>query len=240
MNQFGYIYRVTNLVNGTVYVGQRRGEFQGWYYGSGKLIKRAIEKYGAKNFALEFVQSALNQRDLDVLEAHFIAEARAAGRTYNIRDGGLGSLWNGKGTMHGKKHTEETKKKMSQSHSGLNSPWFGKGHLLSGDKNPRFGAKLTEETKRKIGAANRLIRGADHGNFGKVRSVESRAKISASKKGKATRVGWKMTDQQKAKISASRKAMFAAGYEMTYSEETRRKISEGRKRYWARVKEGIL
>lgn len=106
-----------------------------------------------------------------------------------------------------------------------------------GAANHRFGKPHSEETKKKIGIKNRQYRGANHGNFGKVRSEATRQKISQGKKGQVSRIGWKMSADQKAKISAARKAKFSAGFKMQYSSETRRKISEGRKRYWASIKE---
>lgn len=183
MNQFGYIYRVTNLATGKIYIGQRMGEFDPFYYGSGTLIRRAVSKHGKESFIVEFIQSAFSRGDLDRLEIAFISEARSAGPTYNIRDGGIHGIEGGRGFMTGKSHSEETRRKMADSHRGPRNHFFGRGDLLSGVRNPRFGAKLTDETKRKIGEANQLIRGSDHGNFGKVRSAETRAKISAAKRG---------------------------------------------------------
>ncbi len=170
MKQHGYVYRVTNLINGMVYVGQRRGEFKSWYRGTGVRIRNAVAKHGAENFALEFVQSAFFQADLDKLEAHFIAVARRDGPTYNIRDGGLGSLFNGKGPHHGRRHSAKAREQMSISRSGVKNPMFGKD--FTGARNPMFGKKQTEETKRKIGESNRKHRGDDHGNYGKKRAPE--------------------------------------------------------------------
>lgn len=172
MKQTGYVYRVTNLINGMVYIGQRREEFQSWYLGSGMLIRRAVAKHGAQNFSLEFLQSAFSQDDLDTLEAFFIAESRRAGRTYNVRDGGLGSLFNGKGPNHGKKHSAETRAMMVKAHSGDRNHYYGRGYLLAGSGNPMFGRKHSEETKRKISAKLNGCGGPNHGNRGKKRSPE--------------------------------------------------------------------
>lgn len=186
MRKHGYIYLTTNRTNGTVYVGQRRGEFKPKYTGSGTLIRAAIEKHGRENFTVELLQFASDQQELDALEKLYINEIRELyPRTYNIRDGGLGSLFNGHGPHHGRTHSEATKKKMSASRSGPRNQFYGRSDLLSGDKNPRYGAKLTQETKDKISAGNRAHRGAQHGNHGKTRSLETRMKISAAKKGTA-------------------------------------------------------
>ena len=46
---FGYIYMTINTVNGKKYIGQHKSsEFEGnKYLDSGKILKQAIEKYGA-------------------------------------------------------------------------------------------------------------------------------------------------------------------------------------------------
>ena len=48
-----YIYKITNLLNGKIYVGKRVREDTSdmeKYYGSGIAIKLAIQKYGKENF----------------------------------------------------------------------------------------------------------------------------------------------------------------------------------------------
>jgi hypothetical protein len=45
-----YVYCVTNLINGKKYIGSHAGSLNDSYLGSGVLIKKAISKYGNKNF----------------------------------------------------------------------------------------------------------------------------------------------------------------------------------------------
>lgn len=237
---YGYTYRTTNRVNGKVYVGQRRRGVDLGYLGSGTQIRRAIKKYGRQVFSVEVLDFAEDKAGLDRAEQRPVIEHRSlfgGGNCYNITPGGEGV---GKGSEHpmwGRKHSLESRKAMSEKRKGEGNWLFGNGHSIRGSKNPNFGRHLSDETKRKIGLANRAIRGASHGNFGRVRSAETRAKISASKTGRVRRSGWVMTEEHKAKISASRKACFAAGFKMQYSVETRKRISDGVKRYRARLKE---
>ena len=49
----GYIYKITNLIDKKIYIGKST-RCSKWYiehyYGSGIVIKQAIQKYGKQNF----------------------------------------------------------------------------------------------------------------------------------------------------------------------------------------------
>jgi hypothetical protein len=48
----------------------------------------------------------------------------------------------------GKKHTEESKLKISKSHLGNKNPMYGKGDLRKGSKNPMYGRKISEKARK--------------------------------------------------------------------------------------------
>lgn len=96
----GYIYKTTCWITGAIYVGQKRGIFNTQYFGSGKHLNLAINKYGLENFSVELIQYAHNQQELDVLEKCCISTLRSVlheEQIYNIAEGGLkGCILTGK------------------------------------------------------------------------------------------------------------------------------------------------
>ena len=48
MNNYGYIYKTTNLIENKIYIGQKKGFFHSNYYGSGIYLKSAIKKTNIK------------------------------------------------------------------------------------------------------------------------------------------------------------------------------------------------
>jgi group I intron endonuclease len=114
---------------------------------------------------------------------------------YNCTDGGEG--------CSGRIPSEETRKKISESHKGENNPMYGvrltgdKNHMYgrTGDKHPNYGKHQTEETKKKISKAN----------SGRHPSDETRAKMSKSQKGRVT------SEETKQKISKANKGKIASG-----------------------------
>ena len=136
-----YIYRITNKINGKTYIGQHK--YKGLddnYMGSGKLVKRAQKKYGMENFEKEILYSCIQYKaTADDVERFAIAKERAIGKAeYNIADGGQGGnlgeevnkkLRGENNPFYGKRHSEETRRKISEAHKGK---------------------KLSEETKKNI------------------------------------------------------------------------------------------
>lgn len=91
----GYIYSVTNLITGSIYVGQHFTKIQNIkksYFGSGIYILRAIKKYGKENFKKEIIfQGNCTQSELDEVEKYYIWLAKHSGNhCYNIAKGGRG------------------------------------------------------------------------------------------------------------------------------------------------------
>lgn len=93
---YGYVYLTVNLINGKKYIGQHKGEFTKDYLGSGKLIKRAIKKYGKENFVVSILEYADSKEKLNELEIDYIARLKKSGEeNYNLAKGGncIGSIY---------------------------------------------------------------------------------------------------------------------------------------------------
>ena len=83
------IYKTTNLLNGKFYIG-KDSKNDPTYFGSGVLIKRAIMKYGIKNFKKEIIDTAESIEELNEKEKFWIEQTKAQELGYNIADGGEG------------------------------------------------------------------------------------------------------------------------------------------------------
>lgn len=67
------IYRITNLTNGKMYIGQHTtSNLDDGYMGSGKLLKRAIAKYGRKNFRKEWLMFCEDADELNYMERVYV------------------------------------------------------------------------------------------------------------------------------------------------------------------------
>lgn len=106
-----YIYKIVCDVNGKIYVGQHKTKnLDDGYMGSGKLIKRAIEKYGIQHFSKEILCECVDRTEAGVKEEFWIRALNATDPAigYNITQYAWG----------GQPHDEDTRKKISESHKG--------------------------------------------------------------------------------------------------------------------------
>ena len=90
---YGYIYKTTNMINGKAYIGMKRLDCKHKdYLGSGKIFKRALDKYGKENFVKEILAFAKTKEELTQLEYEYIKhhDAYNSQDYYNVASGGLG------------------------------------------------------------------------------------------------------------------------------------------------------
>ena len=90
------VYKTTNNINGSVYVGVHSTEkLNDGYMGSGDLIIKAMRKYGKENFTREILLEAANEEEMYAAEVAIVDKAFVKRKdTYNIAIGGQGGSKN--------------------------------------------------------------------------------------------------------------------------------------------------
>jgi len=207
--KFNYVYIITNLINEKQYIGDHSTDDlkKDYYFGSGKNIKRAIKKYGKKNFKKEIIeffntkQEAFNAQEMYINQYNTLVP-----NGYNISPKGGMNVTNC--------YSDEMKKRMSLMHKGkkisdnqkICISKALKGRIKSEEERKKLSKSLSghnhsEETKNKI----RLK------HIGKKISEETKNKLSKSTKGIKT-----VSKETKQKMSDARKKYW----------ESKRKMNE--------------
>lgn len=112
-------YVITNKINGKKYIGvHKTNNLDDGYMGSGKLIRRAIQKYGIKNFTKEISGIWNSEKEAYNAESNMVNnEIVENDMYYNQTIGGRGGSI--KGLNVGIKKTTEHRKNISKSLTGL-------------------------------------------------------------------------------------------------------------------------
>jgi len=119
-----YVYQITNLINGKFYVGKHksaRHPDKNGYYGSGKKIVAAIEKYGISNFKKEVLCYCSSNDEMAIKEAEIVTKDFVKRKdTYNMHTGGFGGWDHYLGTeAHKKSSGRGGKKSVKKLHQML-------------------------------------------------------------------------------------------------------------------------
>lgn len=166
---YHYTYRIDNLINGKYYYGKHSAEsLDNDYMGSGKLIIKAIDKWGIENFKKTILKTFPTSEEAFAHEAEIVTQKEVDDpMCYNIALGGYGgNLIAG----YSEEEREVFCKKLSDSHKGQVSHMKGK-HMSS-------------EARQKISIANKgKMVGENHPMYGKKHSEKTRQQLSESHKG---------------------------------------------------------
>ena len=156
---YGVIYKITNKVNGKVYIGQTIQGFNRRYHCNiennthNSYLKRSIKKYGIDNFDIcEVFDIAFSKDELNIKEWLWIKYYDSTNRNkgYNRMTGG-GSLG---------KHSEESKEKNRQSHIGIHQTEESKNKI----SNTLKGKTRPIEVREKI---SKGLTGKNNGMYGR-------------------------------------------------------------------------
>ena len=155
------IYCIENLINCKKYIGQSVNIESRWSQHKSELnenkhfndyLQKSWNKYGADSFSF-YVLEFCDIEQLDEREVYYINFYKTLNRDkgYNLMSGGT----------FGRKYSIESRMKMSQSLKGHDVSFktrikISKNHAdVSGENNGMYGKHHTEESKRKVGDANR-------------------------------------------------------------------------------------
>ena len=204
------VYKHTSPSN-KIYIGiTMQGAKRRWRNGKGYsgniYFTRAIEKYGWDNFQHEILYENLQKRQAEVLEISLIFHYKSNNPKYGYNQ-----------TCGGEVHlghhpNEEIRRKLSESHKGEKSYWYGKNPWDYKTEEQK------EQTKRKLSEAGK----------GRVCSEETKGKISKANKGNFHSKETKQIISEKAKERYENKENNPM-YGKNHSEEARNKISIAKK-----------
>lgn len=161
------IYKITNLVNGKIYIGQTirslPDRIHQHLYRQETLVAKAILKYGIENFKIEQIEECDCKDDLNAREIYWIKHYDCISpKGYNRTFGGEGCF--------GYKMTIDDKERL------INAK---KRYYAQGGKHPMLGKHHTEETRCKISESRK----GKSLNHCRKHSDEIKRKISENRKG---------------------------------------------------------
>lgn len=165
------IYKITNKINGKYYIGKHQTkDLNDGYMGSGKLLKRAIAKYGIESFFKEILFVFDNETEMNNKEKELVVVSE---QTYNLCPGGHGGfgyinknkLWNTPQRLEAaKKNIKKASyvlKRMQLNDKDFKIRFKEKMKITNKKRMLDYGShwigkKHTKETKEKIGKANTI------------------------------------------------------------------------------------
>lgn len=244
---YGYIYKTTNLVNGKIYIGQKKSEkfLDRGYLGSGKYLHNALNKYGRENFCVELLEECDTKEILDEREKYYIQYYRNLNcAMYNIANGGEG------GDVISKLSEEDRKlRKEKLSKNGYFSNLTSEQRQVIQAKawktrRKNGNDKFSDEYRKKLSESHKGIKPtksqlekmvATRKAKGYKHSDETKRRISESNSGKkhilSESVHSKLSEQGKARVGE--KNPF---YGKTHSDETKVHIGEKSKEWYSKNK----
>lgn len=203
--QIWSLYRITNKINGKIYIGQAADLSKRWsdhrravrLNKPTQAIHYAMIKYGLDNFEFEIIASCTTQDDANFTETQLVEQYQSHVSTdkgYNVTLGGMNAP-----------KTEEFKQMMRNYHASLSS-----------EERAEISRQQSEATFRQIAEKG-------HPGLGTKRTEEQKANISAA---------LKALDKEAIYTDEVRQHMSEAHVGIKDSEETKAKKSKSAKQAW--------
>ncbi len=175
------IYKITNNINGKIYIGKHQTKvLNDNYMGSGKLITEALNKYGSGSFTKEILhvfdtESEMNDKEREIVTEEFCSRKD----TYNLCPGGHGGF----GYINNNEEFRIAKNKVARSNA--DSKIMEKYGVDNAARIPGAGAKISRANKEAYASGRRPVNTPDW--TGKHHTEETIIKMSLAKKGKGLR-----------------------------------------------------
>lgn len=121
-----YTYKITNTVNGCIYVGVHKTKNPNdKYMGSGTVLKKAFKKYGLHNFKKEILKyhdskETMYEHERKIVNYDFIKRTD----TYNLKLGGEGGFDYVNSTMSDKDRQERSRVAYKAFQEKMKDPLF--------------------------------------------------------------------------------------------------------------------
>ena len=168
------VYKHTNKTNGKVYIGMTVNTWEKRWdsgYRNNPHFSRAIKQYGKDGFKHKVVADNLTREEAETLERKLIQEYDSTNpeKGYNIELGG----------NHNGKHSQETKRKISESQKGRVFTDEHKQRISEALKGRKIGETALEKQRQRM-LGNTYTLGMKH-------TEETKRKMSESHKGKGGR-----------------------------------------------------
>lgn len=214
------IYLIKNTTNNKVYVGSAVNIDKRWKQHKKDLnegkhhschLQSAWDKYGEQSFTFDILELVTNPVHLLAYEQVYLDYYKSYenDRGYNI--------YKVAGSPLGVKHTEEARRKISESNKGRKHSEETRQKLSEANK----GRIVSEDTKNKISEAN----------SGRKRTEEAKKNMSEAKKNISEETRKKMSEARKNISEETRKKLSEAAKRgrnvgRKHTEETKQKMSE--------------
>lgn len=180
-----FVYQITNQINGKYYRGAHQtSNLDDGYFGSGKILKHAIKKYGIENFTKEILCFCESEEQMYLKEKELVIISKD---TYNILEGGHGGFGHinrnglhpdrskigklgGKSSHVSIKQKRKANTQYNEAYLEYMYEWGVKGRTAQRIKYPEGvwkGKKHKEETKKKIGEKTKITQlGSNNSQYG--------------------------------------------------------------------------